>query len=75
MNFLFSGSEVFSAGVNIFRFVLVPTAVNSFAFFERMLGKAIILVIVLWEILVIVKKEIFYESLFTGRHLYVNRCQ
>ena len=36
MNFLFSGSEVFSAGVNIFRFVhvLVPTAVNSFAFLK-----------------------------------------
>ena len=34
MNFLFSGSEVFSAGLNIFRFVLVPTAVNSFAFLK-----------------------------------------
>lgn len=34
VNFLFSGSEVFSAGVNIFRFVLVPTAVNSFAFLK-----------------------------------------
>ena len=35
MNFLFSGSEVFSAGVNIFRFVLVPTAVNSFSFLKE----------------------------------------